>query len=187
MAIGYTAIGGVAWWLIPAILYIKTKLSDPQLQIDGVNLPPIMWFWSNLDNETDGWLAAFYLANFIVYLIGVVEAICWLLFTLGILPGLILLIEPTAAYWGSLVLYPVPVLFVILHMTLPTTSGGLAFDTYRASYTNDLILMILGLVFWVGEALMHIFYTQRFMKHARAKVALLELGCICDDVDAEIC
>ena len=166
MAIGYSALGGVAWWLIPNVLYIKTKLNDNQLQVDNVDLPPIVWLWYNLDNEHDGWLAAFYLANFIVYSIAVFEVIAWLLFSLGILPQLIMIIEPTAAYWGSIILYGVPVLFVILHMTLAKESGGLAFDTYMPSYTNDLILMIIGLVFWVGEALMHIFYTQRFMKHA---------------------
>ena len=79
-AIGYMSLVGTAWWFLPMILFVKTTLSDPLLQLNGKDSIPIFWWWFNLTSLTDGFLAAAYLSNFIVYFISVIETISWLFF-----------------------------------------------------------------------------------------------------------
>jgi hypothetical protein len=131
-----------------------------------------------LASLSDGFLAAAYLSNFIVYLISVIETIAYLAFRFH-KPEFMMFWEGTIAYWGSLILYPIPLIFLILHMVLPKENGGLNFETHAPLYTNDLILLVAGITFWLGIGSTHILFTQRFMNYAFAKIALEENGCIC--------
>ena len=64
-------------------------------------------------------------------------------------------------------------------MTLTKEHGGLNFATHAFYYTNDLILASIGGMVWLGNGVIHIIYTPRFLDYAFAKIALERDGCIC--------
>ena len=124
--------------------------------------------WSNITSGTQGWMAASYMFNFwLNLLIGGVEFVAFLLFSQG-WPELSYIWVPTIGYYGSIFLYTLSPFFALVHMTQPTTAGGLYKYSYAGDYANDIFLMSVGLVQWVFCSVVHVQYVDRFIAHAHA-------------------
>ena len=175
MFLGYQALIGCSWWVLSWFLYVKTNTTDAVLNPDT----PLGWFWSNLSSPTDGWMAASYMTTFVTYLlVSFIELIAWVLYTVDY-PMFAAFYFSTVGYYGSIILYSLPWIFALLHMVLPTASGGLNSATTAAHYSNDLFLMITGIVMWVGISVAHILFVPKFIEHAKA----LRPECHCDSVE----
>jgi len=173
--LAYQALAGCSWWVLTWFLYVKTNTTDASLAPDT----PLGWFWANLSSPTNGWMAASYMTTFFTYLIiSFGELLAWMFYAVDY-PMFAVFWFSTVGYWGGLILYPLPWIFALLHMVLPTASGGLNSVTTAAHYSNDLFLMITGIVLWVGVSLAHIFFVPQFVEHCKA----LRPECHCDAVE----
>lgn len=126
------------------------------------------WFWNNLTNGTTGWMAASYFCHFWISLIvGGVELVAFFLFWAG-MPDLVYLWVPTVGFYGSILAYPISPMLALVHMTEPVAHGGLYKVSYSENYTNDIFLMMCGMLQWAFTSVAHLNYTNRFIAHAKA-------------------
>lgn len=98
------------WWVFVWLIYIPTNATDPYII-------PISWWWSNLASPSVNLMAGSYLAQFICYLISLIEFVAWLLYLSNNI-DLFMLWVPLLGYWGSLIFYALPPLFALLHLVL---------------------------------------------------------------------
>lgn len=110
--IGIQALVMTIWWIILSFVYVETARGDrltPRY--------PIAWFWTNLNNTTMGWVAISYFCSVISYfLVSFIELIAWFIYLIGD-PGLMVFWTPVFGFWGSLIIYILPWLFAIFHLT----------------------------------------------------------------------
>ena len=133
---------------------------------------PLAWFWTNMGDTNMGWMAASYFAYFWSYLIvSVPEMVGWFLYEGGY-PEMLAYWAPIFGTWVGLVLYILPWMFAIIWMSTPTaktpTDNG---------YSNSFVLIIVGSIFWALNFLIHIFFAERYVDHARA--VMIDM-CRCD-------
>ena len=78
---------------------------------------PIAWFWTNLNNTTMGRVAISYFCTMLSYfLVSFIELIAWFIYLIGD-PSLMVFWTSVFGFWGSLILYILPWLFAIFHLT----------------------------------------------------------------------
>merc|ERR1712038_1531499 len=71
-------------------------------------------------------------------------------------------------------------------MYIEVGSGGLGGESTSAGYTHDLLLIIGGLVTWIGCSSIHFLYAERFINHIDATTATCESQCIePEDIDVD--
>ena len=93
------------------------------------------------------------------------ELAAWIMLQMGN-PRMALFWVPIVGYYGTMFLYVLPPFLGLLHIMLSASSGGLDGESNVAHYTNDLILgAIIGSVIWIGTALIHWLFTERFLAH----------------------
>ena len=167
--IGIFAAIDTFWWVFVWLVYIPTNASDPYII-------PIVWWWSNLRSTSAGLMAGSYLAQFLCYIIAFIELVAWFLY-LGNNIDLFMLWIPLMGYWVSIIFYALPPLFALLHVVLPRAEGGLASVPTAANYSNDLMLIVVGITLWLATGVVHTLFAQRAIVHC---ATLIPSTCKCD-------
>ena len=129
---------------------------------------PIAFFWERL---TEGQGQFVYLAwslffTFWGYLIlSVIEFVAWIIYLVG---GYEFFTFWSAliGYYGSIVLYAMPVIFVTLHISITLESRVTASP---GSYC--LFLLIGGVIFWMLNVILHVTYTPQLIAYSKTKEA----------------
>jgi hypothetical protein len=136
--------------------------------VNGVDKIPIAWEFYMLWDGAQGWMAAGYVSNFIGYFfVSVLEMVAWIIFQVN-QDGYMLNLLSDWFYYCFL-LYALPWIFPILHLMLPLTSGGLANPTILVPFqSNDIFLIIMGLIMWLYIGIIHLIYTQPMKEHLLA-------------------
>ena len=82
-------------------------------------------------------------------------------------------------YWGSILLYFIPVFLAVMHLVLDSTYWGRqeGDPNYWEYLNNDIVLISVGTVMWLFSALVHILYIPRFVAHAA--VNFYRRACVC--------
>ena len=120
-------------------------------------------------------MAAGYVSNFIAYLfVSCLEMIAWVVFMVN-----------QDGYWLNLMadwfyycflLYALPWIFPLLHLLLPLTNGGLANPWPQVPFqSNDIFLIITGLVMWAYIGIIHLIYTKPMKEHLLS----ISISCKC--------
>jgi len=168
LMIGISSMIGTAWWIASWFIYIKTATSDSNLQDSaGVDQVPLIWFWSHLNDNLAGWMAASYFSTFIGYLfVSFLELIAWIFYEFDEPTWLNLWIE--MSFYAFLILLP-SWLWAIVHITAPNSAGGLNSATPAVEYqTNSYFLFITNIVLWAYVGVIHIIYTQPLKDHIKS-------------------
>jgi len=145
---------------------VKTVEDDKTLRINGVDKVPFAWFWYFLTDGAYGWVAASYFSFFWGYLlVSFLELIAYILFMVDLTDMMRYLLGNWFFY--CFIIYTFPWIFALLHIVLPIKQGGLASPTNpRTQFlTNDWFLMIVGILMWAYQSIIHISFTQRLIDH----------------------
>lgn len=157
--IGITSILGTVIWIWMFTFYAQQSQSD----VTMARTVPLAWFWSHMDDATMGWMAASYFTYFWAYLIvSVPEMVGWF-FYIGGYPMFLSFWAPIFGTWVGLVLYIFPWLWAIIWLT-----SGTAKTETSNGFSNSLVLIIVGALFWLMNFLVHILLANRFVDHGRA-------------------
>jgi hypothetical protein len=130
-----------------------------------------------LGDGAQGWMAAGYVSNFIGYFfVSVLEMIAWVIFQVN-QDGYMLNLMSDWFYYCFL-LYALPWIFPILHLTLPLANGGLANPTVPLVpfQSNDIFLIIVGVIMWAYIGIIHLIYTKPMKEHLMA----ISTDCKCE-------
>lgn len=124
---------------------------------------PLLFFWGRI-TETNGeyiYLAGSLLFTFFGYLlVSLIELIAWIFYMLGE-PGFFAFFASIVGYYGSLVLYVIPVMFAIMHIAI-TLKG-----TITATPGAYLVYLITGgTLFWLINVFVHVYFTERLQVEA---------------------
>jgi hypothetical protein len=170
--IGLNALLSTVWWLVLFFVYVQTTTSDRLTPVY-----PIAWLWTNLNDTSMGWVAISYFTTVLSYfMVSFIELLAWFIYLIGD-PGLMIFWTPVFGMWGGIILYILPWLFAIFHLTFDTNDGGIAVGQTSNGFNNDLFLIVGGGFFWLYSLLVHFAFTNRFLAHA----ATIKQPCICRD------
>lgn len=121
-----------------------------------------------LGDNTVGWTAATYFANFIAYLVvSVPELVLWVFYLFGNNVWFSWWVNGIG-WWFSVVGMGLPVIFASLQLGLPYGSGGLSGDATVEFGANIIFLMSMGWPMWIQSASMHLLYAERLACHTEA-------------------
>ena len=130
-----------------------------------------------MNDTTMGWVAISYFTSCLSYfIVSFIELLAWFIYLIGD-PGLMIFWTPVFGMWGGLILYILPWLFAIFHLTFETGAGGIATGTTSNGFNNDLFLIIGNGLMWLYSGFVHLAFTNRFLAHA----ATIKQPCICRD------
>lgn len=113
-----------------------------------------------------GWVAISYFNTVLIYfLVSFIELIAWFVYIIGD-PGLMIFWTPVFGFWGSTVLYALPWMFALFHLTFLVADGGIFGGAETNGFANDVFLVIGGGLMWLFSGMIHIVFTKRFLDHA---------------------
>jgi len=179
LIIGMTATLSSLWWICSWFIFIKNTPGDYILRSKTNQLvAPISFFWERVA-ETNGvyiYLAGSLMFTFFAYLIvSVIELIGWIFYLTGS-PDFFGMWVSIIGYYGSIVLYVVPVLFAIMHIAI-TLNGTIT--ATPGSYC--VFLISIGTAMWLLNAFVHAYFSDRLVVEIARKnggfKALKEAGC----------
>jgi len=161
LMIGITSALSTVWWILSWFVFIKNTPGDYILRNKSNQFTaPITFFWERI-TETNGvyiYLAASIMFTFFNYLIvSAVELVAWIFYLLG-QPYFFGWWVSIVGYYGSVVLYVIPVLFAIMHIAI--TLNGTITATPGA---YCVFLISIGTFFWLLNAFVHIFYADKLL------------------------
>jgi hypothetical protein len=146
------------WWICTWFVFIKNAPGDFLLRnVRNQQTMPLLFFWERIA-ETNGdyiYLAASLLFTFFGYLIvSVIELIAWIFYIIGE-PNFFAFYAGVVGYYGSLVMYVIPVMFAIMHIAI-TLKG-----TITATPGAYLIFLITGgTFFWIVNLFVHVYFSE---------------------------
>ena len=151
--IGVSSILGSTWWILSLFSW------------HDATILPILKLWPSV---LTNWSSAAYLATWIVQLlVSVVELACWMIaIRLEGDPGPLLMYSHIA-YYGSLTLFPIPLLLAIVHI--------ITIDNWTVFTDFPTTIMILASSFeWLFTGLIHLIFVPRLVKWGHAKSRKLQ-------------
>jgi len=157
--LGSLSIFTTCWWIILMFVFVRNHSQDENLRnIMDQDSYPIAWFWDYMVKPESPYV---YLALALFFgfttqlIVSVCELIAWILYMLGD-PTWFVFWASVFGYWGSMVLYALP--WVFLSLQIGITMEGLVTDA-PGSYTLFLLIVYVGL--WILNSVLHLVYVPR--------------------------
>ena len=154
-------------------VYIRNDTLDlPLTNYNGDEVIPVAWWWERMwvANDTRDITNYVFFAlslafTFLVYLaVSVVELIAWIFYITDTDYSFARFYFSTIGYWGTLVGYGTPVLWIILHITLEQPkSYDIVFPQAWSCY-----ILAFSLLWWLGFGYLHMVYAPKMVAHIDA-------------------
>ena len=153
-------------------VYIRnSELDAPLSTFAGTAVVPVGWWWERLgtsDQSNDNYVlfALSLMFTFFAYLIvSVVELVAWIFYMTGDLTFARMYFT-TVGYWGSIVGYALPCIFIILHIGIEQPkSADIVFPQAWSCY-----ILAFSLLWWLGFGYLHMIEVPKFAAHIDARL-----------------
>ena len=163
LILGIASIFTTIWWVVLMFATVKNHSTDDDLRNRAQQtVMPVAWFWERIGETTDiyVYLSIGMMWGFIAqFLVSFVEMITWVIYIAGIKQPFMLWAS-IPGYYGSLVLYAMPWVFLALQWGI-TQKGKVS--AAPGSYVIFLFVVYFSL--WMINSILHLVFVPRMVAH----------------------